>query len=90
MFCVLVVNPVKLPRTELLAVKDAADNNEEGCFLYRVNQMKDNKNAFIMFEEVSRIYASRGLAVSDKTTCSASTRTWPHWKPTKPLPNSRN
>ncbi|KAI5454644.1 hypothetical protein NCC49_003535 [Naganishia albida] len=37
--------------SELLKVKDAADNKEDGCLTYRVNQKLDDKNTFIMFEE---------------------------------------
>lgn len=38
---------------ELLIIKDAADNKEEGCLTYRVNQKLNDKNTFIMFEEAS-------------------------------------
>jgi hypothetical protein len=45
------------PSSELLIIKDAADNKEDGCLTYRVNQKLNDKNTFIMFEEVSATYS---------------------------------
>ncbi|KAJ9111211.1 hypothetical protein QFC22_006586 [Naganishia vaughanmartiniae] len=38
-------------KKQLLAIKDDADKKEEGCLVYRVNQVVDDKNTFILFEE---------------------------------------
>ncbi|KAJ9108790.1 hypothetical protein QFC21_000110 [Naganishia friedmannii] len=38
-------------KKQLLALKDVADNKEEGTLTYRVNQAVDDKNTFILFEE---------------------------------------
>ncbi|KAJ9115650.1 hypothetical protein QFC20_000977 [Naganishia adeliensis] len=38
-------------KKQLLIIKEAADNNEDGCLTYRVNQKLNDKNTFIMFEE---------------------------------------
>ncbi|GHJ85746.1 hypothetical protein NliqN6_2148 [Naganishia liquefaciens] len=44
-------------KKQLLTVKDAADNKEEGTLLYRVNQKKSDKNTFILFEEYKDLAA---------------------------------
>ena len=46
------------PSSELLIIKNAADNKEDGCLTYRVNQKLNDKNTFIMFEEVSATYST--------------------------------
>ncbi|KAJ9127839.1 hypothetical protein QFC24_000123 [Naganishia onofrii] len=38
-------------KKQLLVLRNVAENEEEGTLTYRVNQAKDDKNTFILYEE---------------------------------------
>ncbi|KAJ9113643.1 hypothetical protein QFC22_005951 [Naganishia vaughanmartiniae] len=65
-------------KKQLLAIKDDADNKEEECLVYRVNQVVDDKNTFILFEEMKCTSpVERRQSITDLVHPSADTTSTP-------------